>query len=69
MDIEFEREMGERDAKMAKTDVSPVFIQDLTFKLEYSIIMESITVFLMNDFSNPNLNSVVIRTLTRQLTF
>ena len=23
MDIEFEREMGERDAKMAKTDVSP----------------------------------------------
>ena len=22
MDIEFEREMGERDAKMAKTDVS-----------------------------------------------
>ena len=39
------------------------------FKLEYSIIMESITVFLINDFSNPNLNSVVIRTLTRQLTF
>ena len=29
MDIEFEREMGERDAKMAKTDVSSVFIQDL----------------------------------------
>ena len=52
MDIEFEREMGERDAKMAKTDVSSVFIQDLTFKLEYLIIMESITVFLMNDFSN-----------------
>ena len=38
MDIEFEREMGERDAKMAKTDVSSVFIQDLTFKLAYSII-------------------------------
>ena len=27
MDIEFEREMGERDAKMAKTDVSSVFIK------------------------------------------
>ena len=69
MDIEFEREMGERDAKMAKTDVSSVFIQDLTFKLEYLIIMESITVSFINDFLNPNLNFVVIRTLTRQLTF
>ena len=52
MDIEFEREMGERDAKMAKTDVSPVFLQDFSFKLECLIIMESITGFLMNDFSN-----------------
>ena len=52
MDIEFEREMGERDAKMAKTDVSPVFIQDFSFKLEYLIIIESITVSFINDFSS-----------------
>ena len=36
MDIEFEREMGERDAKMAKTDVSPDFSGLKLLLQEYS---------------------------------